>query len=479
MKIDLETYYKNYYQNGKFFDNWRKGIKLLPFDSRNASAFDKQCGLHGTTGEFFRLWSNDGVQPIEDFKKSAIDPVVEYLSVQKQMPKEQIDEFTDIMKDIMLVNGSLNITDSMFLKYLPLVPDDESISSADCKKYKDGQKKLANYLYSMLSDELQNIGHHDVPNLFSKILQEALTPFGGHSMEEKTRDYVILPYIKESFQNDLRWLMKQEETVKIKYFHLFLYFYVCYSVTQTIVNINAKRTDEILGAVPFFFVLNSEKVSLNHDAVVRGWSNQIPKTTLDKLFGRSLALDILNSVLGGNVGFYFDILSKLEQTPFEENKPLCLDLLNAYQTDKRTALEQNRSGREKQVLFTFKKIDISIHSYEDVLNIMERLCVGLQSPSYVSRMRKKVIDLLSVRFLQNRKRSGYVLTLDNEMLIFLIALFTKSKKTRLEDMYKRFNSYGIYFNRGSRLAIEEYLLKLNLLDRKSDSGEAQYVTVIL
>lgn len=65
------------------------------------------------------------------------------------------------------------------------------------------------------------------------------------------------------------------------------------------------------------------------------------------------------------------------------------------------------------------------------------------------------------------------------MLTFLIALFTKSKKTKLEDLYKLFNNYGIYFNRGSRLAIEEYLLKLNLLDRKSDSGEAQYVTVIL
>ena len=125
------------------------------------------------------------------------------------------------------------------------------------------------------------------------------------------------------------------------------------------------------------------------------------------------------------------------------------------------------------------EIEINIHSYNDVLNIMEMLCVGLQSPSYISRMRKKVIDLLSVRFLQNRKRSGHVLALDNEMLIFLIALLTKSKKTKLEDMYKRFNSYGIYFNRGTRLAIEEYLLKLNLLDRKSDSGEAQYVTVIL
>lgn len=477
MRIDIEKYNEHYHQNGKFKDNWQEGIKLLPFTSNTASAFDKQCGLQGTTGEFFRLWSNDGAQPIEDFKETAVNPVIEYLSVQKQMPKDQIDEFTDIMKDIMLVNGNLNITDSVFLKYLPLVPDDESMSSADCKKYKDGQKKLANYLYSMLSDELQNIGRHDVPNLFSKILQEALTPFGGHSMEEKTRDYVILPYIKESFQDDLRWLMKQEETVKVKYFHLFLYFYVCYSVTQTIVNINAKRTDEILGAVPFFFVLNSEKVSLNHDAVVRGWSNQIPKTTLDKLYGRSQALDILNSVLGGNVGFYFDILSKLEQTPFEVNKALCLDLLNAYQLDKRCTFSNRDS--ERHILLSFGELDINIHSYNDVLNIMERLCVGLQSPSYVSRMRKKVIDLLSVRFLQNRKRSGYVLTLDNEMLIFLIALFTKSKKTRLEDMYKRFNSYGIYFNRGSRLAIEEYLLKLNLLDRKSDSGEAQYVTVIL
>lgn len=88
------------------------------------------------------------------------------------------------------------------------------------------------------------------------------------------------------------------------------------------------------------------------------------------------------------------------------------------------------------------------------------------------------MDLMNVRFLQSR-RGNLVLVLDNEMLTFLVALFTKSKKTKLEDMYKAFNSYGIHFNRGSRMAIEDYLLKLNLLDRKSDSGEAQYVTVIL
>ena len=65
------------------------------------------------------------------------------------------------------------------------------------------------------------------------------------------------------------------------------------------------------------------------------------------------------------------------------------------------------------------------------------------------------------------------------MLVFLIAMLTKNKRTKLDDLYKRFVDYGIVFNRGSRIAIEAYLMKLNLLDRKSDSGEAQYVTVIL
>ena len=159
MKIDLEAYNEHYHQGGKFIDNWQEGIKLLPFNSNPASAYDKKCGLHGTTGEFFRLWDNDGTKPIEDFEKSAVEPVKEYLVNQKQMPTTQVPEFVRMMRDIMFVNGNLNITDSAFIKYLPLVPNDERISIKDRKKYNDGQRKLANYLYSMLSDEMQISGH--------------------------------------------------------------------------------------------------------------------------------------------------------------------------------------------------------------------------------------------------------------------------------------------------------------------------------
>lgn len=473
MKIDIEAYNEHYHLSGKFIDNWQEGIKLLPFNSNPTSAYDKKCGIQGTTGEFIRLWNNDGTKPIDDFEVSAVEPVSDYLSSKKQMQNTQIQEFIRMMRDIMYVNGNLNITDSTFLKYLPLVPNDERISVKDKKKYSDGQRKLANYLYSMLPNEMYNTNHLENKNLFSKILQEALTSFGDTSEDVKRKDYIVLPFIRNSFKNDLQWMLEQEEAVKIKYLHHLLHFYACYAVTQAIVRISAKDRNSCDAPVPFYFILNSERASVNHDAVVRGWSYHIPKSTLDKLYGKSQALDILNSVLGGNVGFYNNVLEKLNETEFEDNRVLCNELLFKYQEEKRDVFNHRTSESG-----SIEEIEIDVHSYDEFINTLEYLCTGLQSPSYVSRMRKKVIDLLSVRFLQSR-RGNFVLTIDNEMLTFLIALFTKSKKTKLEDMYKLFNNYGIYFNRGSRLAIEEYLLKLNLLDRKSDSGEAQYVTVVL
>ncbi len=257
MKIDIEAYNEHYHQAGKFIDNWQEGIKLLPFNSNPSSAFDKKCGLQGTTGEFFRLWDNDGTKAIEDFDESAVKSVSEYLS-EKQMPMIQIDEFVRMMKDIMVVNGNLNITDSAFLKYIPLVPNDERILAKDRKKYNDGQRKLSNYLYSMLSSNMQNTGHIVNSNLFSKILQEALPSFDTSSSDRKPQEYFVLPYIKKSFEEDLRWMLDQEESVKVKCFHLLLHFYACYSVMQTIVMVSSKKREKASAPVPFYYNVSSK-----------------------------------------------------------------------------------------------------------------------------------------------------------------------------------------------------------------------------
>lgn len=101
---------------------------------------------------------------------------------------------------------------------------------------------------------------------------------------------------------------------------------------------------------PFYFILNSERASVNHDAVVRGWSYQIPKSSLDKLYGKSQALDILNSVLGEDIGFYNNIYEKLNETDFEENRELCNELLSKYQKrrERSSIDEQVKVGRLKK-----------------------------------------------------------------------------------------------------------------------------------
>ena len=479
MKINIDTFWENYYdkKKNKLVDNWQEGIRVLPFSSNPSSAVDRGAGIEGPTGLFFRILGNESVPEIED-PQSTERAVERYLSNQKKMSEQQVTTFIDIMKDILFINGSLNITDTSFFKYLPIVPNDESIPKKTRDKYKSGQTKLANLLCSLCENEI-DFSDHDNTNLFTKVLKEALgsvnTICGKGAKASEI--YYALPYVKKSFNEDLKWLMSLDSSVIIRHIHLFLHFYICYELLQSIPKLTYKnRNTEKTEA--FYFILQSEKASASHDGV-RNWKEKMPKGLLDKIFGHSQALDILNSVLGGNsvlgesVGFYKEIIDSLDQTPFEENKDACETLLNIYQKEKRNVFS-NRSSESASI----GEIDTSVSSYEEFVKKLEQLCVGLQSPSYTSRMRKKIIDVLSIRFLQLR-RGNYVLVLDNEMLLFLIAMITKSERVKLENMYKSFNEYGIVFNLGTRNAIEAYLLKLNLLDRKSDSGEAQYVKVVL
>ncbi len=352
------------------------------------------------------------------------------------------------------------------------MPDDDLISEKNRKKYKSGQTKIANFLFSMLDEEFE-MPAQDSKNIFTKLLKDAMSNNSSGLGKYKSAEerYYILPYIKKSFNENLHWLMEQDGAAIIRYIHLFLHFYACYAVLQALPRLSHKNQD-IEKTINYYFILKSEKASITHEAV-ESWKKILPKPFMDKIYGSSQALDILNCVLGRNIGFYPAVLELILQTPFEDNKKDCEELLRLYQKEKRDVFSKRDSESG-----SIDEIDTSVDSYEDFFKKLEYLCKGLQSPSYISRMRKKVIDLLSIRFLQLR-RGNYVLVIDNEMLVFLIAMLTKSKRTKLEDLYKRFNEYGIVFNRSSRISIESYLLKLNLLDRKSDSGEAQYVKVIL
>ncbi|MCQ2365543.1 MAG: DNA phosphorothioation-dependent restriction protein DptG [Akkermansia sp.] len=480
MKTIIPDAYQSGYhdrKNGKFVDNFQSGIKILPFVSGVTTVLDKQCPLQGVSGEFFRLSAQDNTHPIKNLEKEIEETIVPYLRDEMKMEKAEIDLFSDILRDVLYISGNLNITDSTFLKYVPLMPASENTIPKEQAKREAGQRKAARYLYDMagcscpcLSDENQD--------LFSQILHDA---FADRKQIEDSptaeAGYTILPYIRKSFIKDLEWMLLQADSIKVRYLHLFFHFYLCYSVTQTIVSLSAKKTDPLTDPEVFYFILSSERVPVKHEAVEKGWPNKVRKGLLDKLYGHAQALDIANCILGGNVGFYPDVLSALQETPFEENKEALEDLLKQYYKEKLARLSIRKTEKNYQEI-SRSEDELEIDSYKDFLLKLEDLCADLQSTSYISRMRKKIIDLMTMRFLK-RGRGVLVLSLDDEMFLFLTAMLTRGNKTKLEEVYTRFLKYGMAFNRETRAAMEQYLLKLNLLDRKSDAGEAQYVHIKL
>lgn len=478
MKILKSVFDDNYHDSKKLVDNWQKGILLLPITNNlGTSKYDIHSSAQSTVGQFIRLLLNEDTNTVESFEQSVMPKVQEFLQ-SEGISQTNIDHFLSVVKDLFFINGTFAVPDMSFFKYIPLVPDPENKDLKTRKKYRDGQIRVAAYLYSMLDQNpFKNSNSQDlnlVLDIFAKVLSENNTAV---AIDNSTRKYTIPSYIKKSFSEDFKWFLQLNEQARIKYFHLFLHFYLCYGITQTILLLSAEKIDVNVMNEPekLYFILDSEKISMNHDAILYGWANRIQnRKLLDRLFGKIQALDIANCLLGGDVGFYPQVLARLSETPFEDNREALSEILECYKTEK-TELLNNRQteGGNRQI----NNFDPNVVSYVDFLRKLERCCVELQSKDYV-RLRKKILDIMRITFLTQRG-GPFVLKLDKDMLSFLIALVTKGERTKLEDMYKSFTQYGICFNRDTKFSIEEYLLNMNLLDRKSDSGEVQYVKAVL
>ena len=96
------------------------------------------------------------------------------------------------------------------------------------------------------------------------------------------------------------------------------------------------------------------------------------------------------------------------------------------------------------------------------------------------RYNGRFLEYCKSRWLKNRKRAGWILNLKENDILFLTKLCIQNgDMIRLNDLFTEFESRGIFLDNGSKENLQDYFLKLNLIDKKSDSGDAQYVKRIL
>ena len=73
-----------------------------------------------------------------------------------------------------------------------------------------------------------------------------------------------------------------------------------------------------------------------------------------------------------------------------------------------------------------------------------------------------------------------MLNLSEETLIFLTKLCIKNQEQmHLKDVFREMELRGVYLDNQSKEQVAIYYEKLNLIEKKSDSGDAKYVKRIL
>ena len=101
--------------------------------------------------------------------------------------------------------------------------------------------------------------------------------------------------------------------------------------------------------------------------------------------------------------------------------------------------------------------------------------------SHYNGYNKKFIDFVQKNFGKFRGMNGYTLSLrESDVIMFThIIVRINGSKMQLSKVFTELEKRGLIFDRESKKHIVELYEKMNLLEKRSDSGEAQYVKCIL
>jgi len=130
---------------------------------------------------------------------------------------------------------------------------------------------------------------------------------------------------------------------------------------------------------------------------------------------------------------------------------------------------------------TLKKVKI-LDTSEDIPTAFQVLfnCLREGMNKDVSeKYGKSIEDLGANHFLKSRGSLGQILNIKHDFLLLMTAISVKDQRIPLNDLFLEFEKRGVALDRYSKKEVINLLDNLNVIDKKSDSGDSQYVKPIL
>ena len=329
-------------------------------------------------------------------------------------------------------------------------------------KRADNEQEIAAFFRDVFFKDINDFKNiYDVypDNIIVKLIMASIPELPGEKTDSK---YISkLNFIVDVFKEDIEFILDKPNFIinNLSDIFAFYYFYYCsqmvLKLNQSLNEINLNKPTHI------YYLLDWEKASKSRKAISNGYGiiNNVRKTTYTKM----IIIEHINTSIRRNYLFQSQILDLIEDGIIDNYEFIhCMNDWTKYYCEK-----QNLN------YYVYSK------NFEDLLNILNK---SISESLVLQQKNSYAMNLTNVAlkyFIKRRGKYGHVLNLTKDFLYLITSLCIKEDKIKLNDLFKEYERRGLFFDRYSKEEIINLLNIWNLIDKKSDSGDAQYVKSIL
>ncbi len=436
----------------------KQGIKfkLLPY-----SISDKKTVLEfsGVVGAFSRLISDKELSSdfnVEDFLAEVSDQIGEY----------EGDTSKEVFKDIIR---------SMFIDDDKLVDFDIKTINYISSEYVDN--KVASFLYSVLFDdslkeEVKDHYNREIDNILYKLVLKSLPEL--KNKKKSVDNYkCYLPFVREQFIKDFNFILSNEDLYRNSLQRLLEYYYTFY-VSQLIMKLDEFECADLDKPSKLYYTLDWERTSKTRTAYQFGWEKI--KNSLNSLLPHAVTLELLNhNDIGDRQLGYKELAELFNNIDTEEIEIQIETLITMYIDSSKHVKSWNE--------FNYNSKESKVKGFDSVNKLFN--VVKYQFENSARKRAKEAYKncfewFVQKNFAKRRGQLGYNLNITEDDIILMTKIcINNNEKLKLNDLFQEFELRGLFFDRDSKLKIIQLYEKLNLLEKKSDSGDAQYVKSVL
>ena len=454
--INIEEFNRYFISGDSFKHNSGNFFRLFPFvTSPNVeySEIDKIMGQ--------ALCQMQGIEPVLKDE----DTIVSEIKAETDVEADCEEDFEKVIKQLFFdEHGNIRPLNLTMIEQIACTGANE--------------KKLAEYIADVLGD--MDVLNESIAkskekllsgsNVLEKLLYSKFTTQPVQSTNRK-KYFRVVDGLHEIFEDDFKYILSSDSRTREYLLLLFEFYYFIYT-SQTMLQLSKKLDGSREIRVPLFFSLEWEPTKIHGKYISDGWNYL--QEVIHETYTHAVVLEMLNVNETNDAQMdYIAIKDYIDANPqFEDELKSRIDEISEIY---KYAIKDCKQ-LEEIILEDNHDLEDSI---EHLFRLVKTQFDNTSRGAAEGRYNDKFEDYCS-KFLKNRGRNGYVLNISEELLIFLTVITIKDKdKMKLSDVFKEFEMRGVFLEKDVREQVAAYYEKLNLIEKKSDSGDAKYVKRIL